>query len=88
MTVTYNIDDTFCPCGNSWIRVPNSTLFSDCYYCSHCDKIFQPTIKEVPKKWFDKNFSSPRFEQIKNLALIIQAKSKVKKEDLEKLGYL
>ena len=84
--VSYDIDDKYCPCGNSWIRVPNSTLFSDCYYCPHCDKIFQPTVKEVTKKWFSENFSSDRFQQIKNLALIVDARKKVSKEDLVKLG--
>jgi len=88
MAVTYSIDDRFCPKGHSWVRVNSSFIFSDCYYCEKCDKIYQPTVKEVSKKWFKNNFNSDRFEEIKQLALIIKAKEKVTKEDLQKLGYL
>ena len=79
--VLYDMEDRYCPCGNSWIRVPKSTLFGDCYYCPDCDKIYQPLIVDVSK-----NFSSERFKQIKNLALIFDARQKVSKEDLIKLG--
>lgn len=85
--VTYDMDDKHCPCGNSWIRVPPSTLFSDCYYCPHCDKIYQPTVREVTRKHFIKNYQTDRFNQIKRLALIVEAKKNVTKEDLIKLGY-
>lgn len=86
--VTYDINDKYCPCGNSWIRVPSSTLFGDCYYCEKCDKIFQPTVKELTRDWFKENYVSDRFEQIKRLAKIVDARSKVTNNDLIKLGYL
>lgn len=88
MAVTYDLNDKYCPRGHNWIRVPSSLLFSDCYYCEACDKIFEPTVKEVTKKWFEKNFHSDRFNEIKDLAKLIEAKNKVTKADLIKLGYL
>ena len=78
----------YSPKGNYLIEVFNTTLFEDCYYCPVEDKIFVLKLKELKKEYFNKFFSSPRFNQIKTLALIKEAKNKVTKEDLIKLGYL
>ena len=78
----------YSPKGNYLIEVFNTSLFSDCYYCPKEDKIFENRLKEIKKEYFDKNFSSPRFEQIKQYALFKEALKKVKISDLEKLGYL
>jgi len=87
-TVTYHLDDTYCPKKHKWTFVSSSLLYSDCYYCPVCDKIWEPTVKEVPKKWFEENFSTDRFGDIKRLAERIEAMKKVTKDDLVKLGYL
>ncbi len=88
MSVTYDIDDKFCPDGHKWIRVGSTLLYSDCYYCKQCDKIYEPSVKEVPKAYFKKTFSTDRFNGIKKLALMLEARDKVDVEDLVKLGYL
>jgi hypothetical protein len=88
MEVTYQIDDRFCPKGHKWIRHNASLLFSDCYYCKDCDKIFIPTVKELTKEWFEKNYNSRRFEEIKQDCFRSEAMNKVTKDDLVKLGYL
>lgn len=86
--VTYNIDDTYCPCGKKWIRVKSSLKFSDYYYCEKCDKIFTPTVEEKTQEWFDKNYISDRRTELIDLARMVEARSKVTNEDLKKLGYL
>lgn len=88
MTVTYNIDDRFCECGHMWIRVNFSNLFSDYYYCEHCDKIFTPTVEEKTKEWFKENHLLERREQLIDYANTIRARAKVTNEDLKKLGYI
>lgn len=88
MSVTYDINDTYCPKGHKWIFVPSSLLFSDCYYCKACDKIYQPTVKEVTKKYFEENFNTDRFNDIKEFAEFIEAKEKIRREHLVKLGLL
>lgn len=88
MPVTYQINDDYCPKGHKWTFVGATTLFSDCYYCKECDKIYQPTVKEVTKEWFKKNFHTDRYNDIKYYASVLDAREKVKNEDLIKLGYL
>lgn len=77
----------YSPQGNKLIAVKNTVLFSDCYYCPSEDKIYEETLTEVRRERFS-NFSSDRFEEIKQLALIKEARNKVSKTDLKKLGYL
>lgn len=86
--VTYDIDDTYCPCGEKWVRVKSSLNFSDYYYCEKCDKIFTPTVEEKTKEWFEENFASDRRTELINLARIVEARAKVTTADLKKLGYL
>jgi hypothetical protein len=86
--VTYNIDDRFCPCGNKWIFIPASLSFGDYYYCEKCDKIFVPTVEERTKEWFEKNYRTDRLCELKNLARIVEARAKVTKDDLKRLGYI
>lgn len=78
----------YSPKGNELIEVFNTTLFKDCYYCPLEDKIFVEKLTEVRKKYFEDNFFTDRFEEIKQYALMLEAKKKVTKKDLIKLGYL
>jgi hypothetical protein len=78
----------YSPKGNELIEVFNTTLFSDCYYCPIEDKIFVEKLTEVPRQHFKDNFYTDRFEEIKQYALMLEAKKKVTKKDLIKLGYL
>jgi hypothetical protein len=80
--------DEFCPCGDKWTKVNATNHFSTYYYCQKCDKIFVPTFKEVKQQYFDKNYSSGKRQFLVDLAKFFDAKSKVTKEDLKKLGYL
>ena len=86
--VTYSINDELCPEKHHWTRIQETTLFTDCYYCEKCDKIYAPRIVEIPKSFFKKKFNSDRFSEIKRLAKIIEAKTRVCVQDLIKLGYL
>ena len=86
--VTYDINDTYCPCGEKWTRVKASLKFGDYYYCEKCDKIFTPTVEEKTKEWFEENFVSDRRTELINLARIVEARAKVTNADLKKLGYL
>ena len=86
--VTYDIDDTYCTCGEKWIRVKSSFKFGDYYYCEKCDKIFTPTVEEKTKEWFEENFISDMRTELINLARIVEARAKVTNADLNKLGYL
>lgn len=80
--------DKYCVCGNEWTQVFNTTLYDDCYYCQHCDKVYKTTVIEVPRVEFQEQYSSDRFGQIKKYALIKEAMKKVSHDDLMKLGYL
>ena len=82
------MEDNYCYCGQPWTKVFNTTLYSDCYYCHSCDKIYELTATEVTKKRFKNHFTSDRFSQIKRYAKIVEAKKKVTNDDLVKLGYL
>jgi len=86
LTNKYMVKD-FCPKGHKWIFVSASLLSDDYFYCAECDKIYGITVKEIPKKWFDKNYNTDRFGRMKELALIKEARTKVTKDDLVKLGY-
>lgn len=77
-----------CPKDHFLVEVFNTTMFSDCYYCKNCDKIYQDELKEIPKSFFAQNYNSDRFGEIKKFAEIKQAKRKVTQDDLIKLGYL
>ena len=77
-----------CPKGHELILHEQSLLFDDCYYCKLCDKIYAQRLSEITKEWFNRNFNSPRFEEIKRSCLIEEAISKVTEKDLIKLGYL
>lgn len=88
MSVTYDIDDRFCPEGHKWTRLKRSLTFGDCYFCFECDKIYEPTVREVTKEWITENYYTDRFNDIKNLALFKEAYKKVTAEDLKKLNYL
>lgn len=77
----------YSPDGNELIEVFNTTLFADCYYCPKEDVIFIEKLVEVSKQYFKDNFYTNRFEDIKRFALLKEAKQKVTKEDLIKLGY-
>jgi len=82
------MNDDYCNCGERWTKVFNTTLYSDCYYCHACDKIYELQAVEVPKAKLEVMYSSDRFSDIRNLAKIIEAKKKVTPDDLVKLGYL
>lgn len=86
--VTYDINDTYCPCGKKWIRVESSLIFGDYYYCEKCDKIFTPTIEEKTKEWFEERFNTEKRTELINLARITKAREMVTNADLKKLGYL
>lgn len=77
--------DTYCPDGHKVIAVSNTMLFSDCFYCKTCDKVYAYELKEVPKSYFEEHFHSDRFEQIKKYALFLEAKETVTFDDLVKL---
>ena len=80
--------DEYCVCGHVWVKVFNTMLYSDCYYCPNCDKVFAVTVREVTREEFEETYVSDRFEQIKKHALFKQAKRKITPDDLKKLGYL
>ena len=77
-----------CVCGNNWTEVFNTLLYSDCYFCTHCNKLYAPSVREVTKEEIDERFNSDRFNAIKTFAQIKEAKKKITKEDLIKLGYI
>ncbi len=80
--------DDYCYCGNKWTEVFNTTLFSDCYYCHTCDKIYEMKAVEVTKDDFKRAFNCDRFNEIKNYAKIVEAKKNITNDDLKRLGYL
>lgn len=82
--------EKLCPkCKNySLIENSDSIIFYKNYYCQGCDAIFVEGLKELSKKWFKENFSSDRFQEIRELSLYRLALQKVTKEHLEKLGLL
>jgi hypothetical protein len=82
------MNDKYCPCGNNWTKLPDNLTFQECYYCGSCDKVFIPTVKELTKEWFKEHYNSDRFSEIKELAKIIEARKKITKEQLIKLGLL
>jgi len=87
--VSYNLDDTYCPCGEKWTFVPASLSFGDYYFCKKCDKIFRPTIEELTKDWFFETFKSyNKYDDLKKLASIVEARKKVTLDDLKRLGYI
>lgn len=87
-TVTYNIGYTYCPNDHLLIFVPSSTLYSDCYYCKNCNKIYAPVLEEKTKAYFKEEYVTDRFNEIRNYALFLEGKEKVNRNDLIKLGYL
>ena len=80
--------EEFCPEGHGVTNVGNTTLFNSCVFCKTCDKVYQYELREVPKKWFDENYNSDSFDQIKGYAEFLEARKKVNQQDLIKLGYL
>lgn len=80
--------DKYCPQGHRWIFVSNTMLYSDFYYCPECDKIYEPTVRELTKKEVNEQFSSDRYAKMKDYANILKAKDLVTPDDLRKLGYL
>lgn len=83
-----NINNEFCPRGHKWIFIGSSLLYSGYYYCPKCDKIYKPTVREVTKEEIENNFNNRRYNEMKDLAKYIEARKKVTKNDLKKLGYL
>jgi hypothetical protein len=88
MSVTYEIDDRYCPSGHKWTRLKANLVFSDCYFCFNCDKVYQPTVQEVTKEWFKENYNTDRFNDIKQMARVKEAFKKVTHEDLIKMKLL
>jgi len=82
------MNDETCVCGNNWTEVFNTLMYSDCYFCTHCNKVYAPSVREVTQEEFKEKFNSDRFQEIKTFAKIKEAKRKITKEDLIKLGYL
>lgn len=82
------MNDDFCVCGNKWIKVFNTVLCFNCYYCPSCDKVYKPTVIEVPREELSEMFAGDRFDKIKEFALISEARKKVTPYDLERMGYL
>lgn len=78
----------FCPKGHGWTYNENTELYQPHYVCLECNKIYRETVKEVTKDFFDKEFNSDRFGEIIMFTKIKEAKKKVNKDDLIKLGYL
>ena len=80
--------EDYCPkCDNELTYIPSSLLFGECYYCEYCDTFYRNTLTPVSDQSFS-IFSTDRRNELKNLAKVIIAKSKVTKEDLITLGYL
>jgi hypothetical protein len=72
----------FCPQGHTLFVVPDSLLGPESFYCEECDKIYQPVLQEADLS----EFSPERADAIKELALILDARRKITKADLIKLG--
>ena len=86
--VQYSINDSYCPKGHEWTFIPASTSFRDCYYCKNCDKVYGIRFLEITKQWFTDNYNSDRRADIVRSSEIIEARKKVKLDDLIHLGYL
>ncbi len=78
----------YCPEGHKHIFLPASLLFEDCYYCKYCDEILHIKLVKTGREFFKEHFSGDRFEEIKQQALMQEARQKVTKDDLIKLGLL
>lgn len=80
--------DKYCPQGHCWTPVINTTLYSDCYYCEHCNKIYELQFVEVRREQLQEKFDTDRFDDIKRYAKIIEARKNIPVDCLIKLGYL
>jgi hypothetical protein len=74
----------FCPLGHRVLHVPDSLLGPESWYCPDCDKLYQPVLQVADLS----RFPPERAQEIKELALILEARRNVTKGDLIKLGYL
>ncbi|MCX6217646.1 hypothetical protein [Spirosoma sp.] len=77
-----------CPQGHQHIFLPESLLFEDCYYCPTCDEIYHVKLVKTGREFFAQHFSTDRFQELKDRALMQQARQKVSRDDLIKLGIL
>jgi len=82
------MNDEFCICGERWIKVFNTLMHSDCYYCPSCDKIYEPTVREITRDALAVMYIPDKFDQIKRFALRKDALNKVTYNDLKRLGYI
>ncbi len=74
-------------CDNDLIRIPNSVLFPECFYCEKCDKFYHKRLVPISEKSFEQ-FNVKRRGELKELAMICKGRAKVSREDLITLGYL
>ena len=88
MSVTYQLNDEDCHCGMRWIFVKSSTLYPDYYYCKHCDSFFVPRTRRVSEEEINAEYCSDRAQEMKEYALLVEAKKKITYNDLVRLGYL
>lgn len=81
--------DIYCPnCECEMTFVNQSLLYSEFYYCEKCDKIFELTVREITDKELVNLYNSKRGGEMKKLARIVKARTKVTERDLVSLGYL
>lgn len=73
----------YCECGEEIIYVGNYIIGPQYYYCSHCDKLFHIKLEEIKD-----GVNTNRKQEMKNLAMFYEAKNKVTKKDLIKIGLL
>lgn len=81
----------YCPQWHERGELIESTLWSSYRYCEKCDKIYVPYYKElIIEDLYCMSFNYPdeRFQEMKKLWKIIEARDKVTKEQLIELWLL
>ncbi len=83
------MEQNYCPKDGAYlIKVADTSLYHEYYYCETCDKIYVETLVEKTEEDFKEMFSTDRYNALKRLALFYKAKETITYDDLVQLGKL
>ena len=83
------MDIRYCPnCGFDHLQELNGSLYEPCTVCVNCKTVFINKLIEVPRQELNNSYNTDRHDQIIKTANIMFGKSRVKKEQLVKLGII